>query len=89
MGLAIPLSLHLVCTLVSDAQSRGLSAPILSQAGHTPMCPVLQGAGPALQTADVGYGVSLKAHAGRKGDASSTQSYTTEAQFPIMKGNPF
>lgn len=73
-ALAISLSLHSVCTLVSDADFRGLSAPTLSQAGHAPMCPVLQGAGLALDAADIRYSVLSKAQAGRKGGACSTHS---------------
>lgn len=71
---AISLSLHSVCTLVSDADSRGLSAPTLSQAGHAPMCPLLQGEGLALEAADVGYSILGKAQAGRKSGACSTHS---------------
>lgn len=67
----------------------GDSAPTLSPAGHTTMCPVLQGAGLALEAADAGYSVPGKAQARRKGAARSTQSHGTAAQFPIVKRNPF
>lgn len=60
----------------------GDSAPTFSQAGQAPMCPVLQGAGPALQAADVEYGVSVKAQAGRKGGPCSTQSLTVRSTVP-------
>lgn len=52
----------------------GDPARTLSQAGHTPMCPVLQGAGLPLEAADIGYSLSVKAQAGRKGGARSTHS---------------
>lgn len=74
MGLAIPPSSCMVCTLVSDGHSRGPSVPTLNQAVHADTCPVLQGAGLVLEAADIGCSVLSKAQAGRKGGARSKHS---------------
>lgn len=51
------------------------------------MCPVLQGAGLPLEAADVGYSVSVKAQAGRKGGTCSTHSLMVQKTVPNYERN--
>lgn len=78
VGLAIPPSSGMVCTLVSDGRSRGPSVPTLNQAGLADTCPVLQGAGLVPEAADIGCSVLSEAQAGRKGGACSKHSLAAQ-----------